>query len=691
MKFRSRASRGMALLSLFCFPAIAAAGGITQTPQGFRESDFRQIGEQGFGDAGNSYPWSMAEFKGKIYIGSNRWHLCFIKALLGTDTTDDIPEFPLDCNPNLLEMDVRARIFSYDPRTRKVELVYMSPTYKQLQSDGSYVDAPRDVGYRTMAVYTETDGTESLYIGTYGSRTLDSLPARILRTTDGVHFQEIPTQYSNYNGFTAFRSMKIFKNRLYLCVIGETASSSVVLEATDPKSGNFRICHDPFFGDPTNDSPYTLEVFKGYLYVGMANSTNGFQLLKTDASGLPPYHFTKVLTNGAYRGPNNENVVSLGAYKDHLYVGSGILFGGYDILRGVGPAPAELLRVKADGNWDLICGVARDTPDGHKDPLTGKGPGFGNPFTGYMWRFTEYNGVLYLGTFDSAYIAQYGEDVTLDELKSRIDLSRYPVQPSMTVDEVLDVISASEGGFDLWSTVNGADWYQVTRSGFGDEFNYGVRNYVPTTYGLYLGAANPFYGFQVYLAQTPGTDSDGDSFADTVDNCPFDWNLSQSDLDGDGLGDACDGDMDNDCIPDNIDPQPGIADPDDPDTDGDGIRNLCDPDDDNDTIPDLQDNCPLIANYDQADDDGNGLGNACESKPGTSSPNGSGSSSPPGSNTSDVRNDPAGGGSSTGNAANPFAGLCGFGSLSGSLAAAGALLAARAGRRRLLRRQFNWL
>ncbi|MGN0397206.1 MAG: hypothetical protein ACI4EL_04265 [Candidatus Fimimorpha sp.] len=55
-----------------------------------------------------------------------------------------------------------------------------------------------------------------------------------------------------------------------------------------------------------------------------------------------------------------------------------------------------------------------------------------------------------------------------------------------------------ERGFDLLVTSNGVDFDVITRDGFGDPYNHGLRVFGVTDEGLCIGTANPFYGTQVW-------------------------------------------------------------------------------------------------------------------------------------------------------------------------------------------------
>ena len=59
-------------------------------------------------------------------------------------------------------------------------------------------------------------------------------------------------------------------------------------------------------------------------------------------------------------------------------------------------------------------------------------------------------------------------------------------------------LSQGEAGFDLLVSSDGYNFDVITRDGFGDEYNHGLRVFAISNQGLFLGTANPFYGTQVW-------------------------------------------------------------------------------------------------------------------------------------------------------------------------------------------------
>ena len=169
------------------------------------------------------------------------------------------------------------------------------------------------------------------------------------------------------------------------------------------------------------------------------------------------------------------------AFQGALYVGSGIQNGGYDQVHKIGPAGSELIRILPDDSWELIVGSSRKTPDGEKRPLSGLPPGFGNLFNGYFWSLEAHDGWLYLGTMDST--------IWLSWLR----LDAYPEHARRLVEGVgVENILSNEAGCDLWRSADGENWIPVTRAGFDNRHNLGIRNLTSTRFGLFVGIANPF-------------------------------------------------------------------------------------------------------------------------------------------------------------------------------------------------------
>ncbi len=102
-------------------------------------------------------------------------------------------------------------------------------------------------------------------------------------------------------------------------------------------------------------------------------------------------------------------------------------------------------------------------------------------------------------------------------------------------------------------------------------------------------------------------DSDQDGIDNSADNCAVHYNPSQSNVDGDDRGDACDKDIDGDGV-DNADDAFPEDESETVDTDGDNIGNNTDDDDDNDGVPDSNDAFPTDST-ENTDTDGDGTGN----------------------------------------------------------------------------------
>lgn len=442
-------------------------------------SEFIEVAPQGFGDRQNSAVWSMAWWRGDLYVGTVRAWYCWVEAWAAQTYPRFVSYPPVDpdiqCAADPTDLPLQAEIWRYTPQTLSWARVYQSPNDVPIPGHPGKFTA-RDVGYRTMAVFTEADGTEALYVG---GATVNLLwppmpPPRILRSTDGTTFNPVPQDPGTLLGGlgqnqATFRAMEVYKGRLYV-INGRIRGYGAVLEAENPAGGN-----DNFrWVTPEGMRVFDMAAFNGALYVGLGDPSLGgaYAVVKTDATGTPPYTFTSVVEKGGFLRPVPSNsVVSMHVFNGRLYVGTN--------------RPAEVIRINPDDTWDLVLGEPRRTPHGWKYPLSGLDAGFDWPLNVHIWRMQGHAGVLYVGTNDES--------------------TRWRRVPGA------DPVLRGRYGFDLYATADGQYFTPVTVTGFEDRFTSGLRNFASTPFGLFLGSSNFWLGLKIWQGTSGATNGSSQS------------------------------------------------------------------------------------------------------------------------------------------------------------------------------------
>lgn len=452
-------------------------------PRGLARGDFVRLARGGLGDGHNSFAHSMAWFRGKLYFGSTRSNLCMLRVQTSYTQTP-LQVWPVDC-PETLEglytIDRRSQIWCYDPADGSWELVHISP---MVEGAGGGLVA-REIGYRSMAVYQGTATDEpALYVSTWApGRAPGGL---LLRSLDGRTFEPISEYGIIDPPFSTTRSLTEFRGKLHFAPTAQRGQSGgqqnsalpQIFMSDTPEAGNWVPVNEPGFGDPGNKSIFSLTEANGQLYAGTLNP-GGLQIWATEGEGPPPYRWRKICDRGGGRGPLNQVAVCMAEFKGALYVGTGIQGGGNDRVNKVGPAAAEVLRVNADDSVDVIMGDRDEDRD--RDPISGLTAGWGHFFNGYMWAMAVHDGWLYCGSFDWSVTLRWAK---LDGAPARVR--------DLMLRIGTENIIAAEGGADLWRTADGENWLPVDRRGFGNPYNWGIRNLLSTPAGLFVGTANVF-------------------------------------------------------------------------------------------------------------------------------------------------------------------------------------------------------
>ena len=240
------------------------------------------------------------------------------------------------------------------------------------------------------------------------------------------------------------------------------ASGPRLRQSDTPMIGPWSDAATPCFGDPANQQITALAVAHGHLHAATYNPHGGFQIWRRalDApAGGDGSAWEKRLDRGAWRFSHNPGVTAMFAFGDALYIGTGIDGPGQDQMHDAGPCAAELLRLHADGSWDLLIGEPRFTPDGLKVPLAAMGPGSGDPGIAAFGPFAEQDGRLHVAA-----------------------RSWVPEHPRRA-----ERLGARPGGDTLWSSMDGESWSALSGAALGKRGPVGIDALCASPEGLIVG------------------------------------------------------------------------------------------------------------------------------------------------------------------------------------------------------------
>jgi PKD repeat protein len=485
-----------------------------------------KISDGGFGDPQNNYAWSVAEFNGDLYVGTGRnipyfvaqamkargtfpanWTLSFLTTPSGSPPPPLV--LPNHTPPSQVDViawsdDMRAEIWRYheDSWSR----VHQATTFVNPLNGYTY---PEGIGYRAMTTFTDREGTEGIYAGVgFGFG-----PILVVRSTDGdtwvpVNTSSIPSRDT--------RAMISHNGRLYV----GTGEGVYATDLPSPSEDSWVKVAD--------FQTASLASFDGYLYAGTGNpigpsETNGFEVWRsTTESPESPDDWEKVVSGGA-GDAWNVLAATMREYDGDLYVGSmNLPFGtGTDGVKGF-----DLIRVDTQDSWELIVGNyhPKIPTDPRGPPISGWPSGYANPFNLYAWSIEEYDGNLYVGSFDIFSLARFIDEIPggyeileaalasvevgeesgefSDELERLRDMGLEHMDESQIIP-LIKLCAIHFGGADLWRSADGVHWVPVNLNGLGDPNNYGLRTMEETGAGMIIGTANPFTGCQVWVASCP--------------------------------------------------------------------------------------------------------------------------------------------------------------------------------------------
>lgn len=433
----------------------------------------------------NNYAWSMAELGDYIYVGTGRNIASSAVKLLSQSASS-----PLLIRSSIT--DNTAEIWRY----KKDGSLPWERVYKSLESDMIN-------GFRFMIAHKSKNSTKALYAASFG---LSNSGMVILKSTDGSNWTKIT---NNLEGGSS-RSMVSFNGKLYVSSISDGTfggKKPLLYSSEDPEFFDLELVIDVTDKNYIKEKNPTsgisdMAVFNNKLYV-TTSGEEGMEVWRTNSSDVKMNEWTLVVDKG-FGDAMNANSISIGSFKNHLYVASVKKIP----LALIIPMGSELIRIDKNDNWQLIVGgkplkPTNPTTGKRTKSLSGYEAGFSNPFNVYIWQLKWYNDVLLASTFDHGSNIEVLRDIALLNKDIIVEQFNYQIY-EMIIDIYNKILSLFKiydypRGFDLFASFDGIHFKPLSLKGLGNGNNYGGRILFTSNRDedLYIGTANPYDGCEV--------------------------------------------------------------------------------------------------------------------------------------------------------------------------------------------------